>query len=150
MCLGFADCNISSTYLYEQPASHSMLTTYYYISFLTFFFPNIKTVINIFPDLKCKRNPLKSAWLSLHDGHSSVQLHFSFSPPRLSFVLPPSFLPSSLPSGPALPGHSSRRVHFERINTVPIKGQRAARRSTRKHHSLSRTLLRYGKKYRRC
>ncbi|XP_015227596.1 PREDICTED: inactive rhomboid protein 1 isoform X1 [Cyprinodon variegatus] len=37
---------------------------------------------------------------------------------------------------------SSRRVHFERINTVPVKGQRAARRSIRKHHSLSRTLLR--------
>uniref|UniRef100_A0A3P8X1L1 Uncharacterized protein n=1 Tax=Cynoglossus semilaevis TaxID=244447 RepID=A0A3P8X1L1_CYNSE len=36
----------------------------------------------------------------------------------------------------------SRRVHFERINTVPIKGQRAARRSVRKHYSLSRTLLR--------
>uniref|UniRef100_A0A096LUH3 Inactive rhomboid protein n=1 Tax=Poecilia formosa TaxID=48698 RepID=A0A096LUH3_POEFO len=36
----------------------------------------------------------------------------------------------------------SRRVHFERINTVPVKGQRAARRSVRKHHSLSRTLLR--------
>eukprot|EP00063_Salmo_salar_P084923 XP_014059758.1 PREDICTED: inactive rhomboid protein 1-like isoform X3 [Salmo salar] len=37
---------------------------------------------------------------------------------------------------------SSRRVHFERINTVPVKGQRASRRGPRKHHSLSRTLLR--------
>eukprot|EP00063_Salmo_salar_P084924 XP_014059759.1 PREDICTED: inactive rhomboid protein 1-like isoform X4 [Salmo salar] len=36
----------------------------------------------------------------------------------------------------------SRRVHFERINTVPVKGQRASRRGPRKHHSLSRTLLR--------
>ncbi|CAB1341805.1 unnamed protein product, partial [Coregonus sp. 'balchen'] len=37
---------------------------------------------------------------------------------------------------------SSRRVHFERISTVPVKGQRASRRGPRKHHSLSRTLLR--------
>ncbi|XP_031420721.1 inactive rhomboid protein 1 isoform X1 [Clupea harengus] len=40
---------------------------------------------------------------------------------------------------------SSKRVHFERIHTVPIKGPRAARRSSRssrRHHSLSRTLLR--------
>lgn len=54
-----------------------------------------------------------------------------------------SFSPSS---GAALPRRSSRRVHFERINTVPVKGQRAARRSTRRHHSLSRTLLRYYRK----
>lgn len=65
----------------------------------------------------------------------------------LSFLFPSPFFRSfPPPSGPALPGHSSRRVHFERINTVPIKGQRAARRSTRRHHSLSRTLLRYGRK----
>ncbi|KAF7691031.1 hypothetical protein HF521_011328 [Silurus meridionalis] len=37
---------------------------------------------------------------------------------------------------------SSRRVRFERINTVPIKGHRAVRRSVRKHQSLSRTLIR--------
>ncbi|XP_043089911.1 inactive rhomboid protein 1 isoform X4 [Puntigrus tetrazona] len=37
---------------------------------------------------------------------------------------------------------SSRRVHFERINTVPIKGHRAGRRGFRRHQSLSRTLLR--------
>ncbi|XP_063046244.1 inactive rhomboid protein 1 isoform X2 [Engraulis encrasicolus] len=40
---------------------------------------------------------------------------------------------------------SSKRVHFERIHTVPIKGPRAARRSfrsSRRHYSLSRTLLR--------
>lgn len=55
----------------------------------------------------------------------------------------PLFFTSSSSSGSALPGRSSRRVHFERINTVPIKGQRAARRSVRKHYSLSRTLLRY-------
>lgn len=63
----------------------------------------------------------------------------------VSFLLLPS-VPILSPSGPALLGHSSRRVHFERINTVPIKGQRAARRSIRKHHSLSRTLLRYGRR----
>uniref|UniRef100_A0A3B1JEN4 Uncharacterized protein n=1 Tax=Astyanax mexicanus TaxID=7994 RepID=A0A3B1JEN4_ASTMX len=35
----------------------------------------------------------------------------------------------------------SRRVHFERIHTVPIKGHRAGRRSFRRHHqSFSRTL----------
>lgn len=69
---------------------------------------------------------------------------FSFSLPVVVFSL--SFFFFLPPPGPALPGHSSRRVHFERINTVPIKGQRAARRSIRKHHSLSRTLLRYGRK----
>ncbi|XDV12594.1 hypothetical protein PO909_001219 [Leuciscus waleckii] len=37
---------------------------------------------------------------------------------------------------------SSRRVHFERINTVPIKGHRAGRHGFRRHQSLSRTLLR--------
>ncbi|XP_033887214.2 inactive rhomboid protein 1 isoform X1 [Acipenser ruthenus] len=36
----------------------------------------------------------------------------------------------------------SKRVHFERINTVPIKGQRAARRPMRKPQSLSRLFLR--------
>ncbi|GAA6093066.1 inactive rhomboid protein 1 isoform X1, partial [Tachysurus ichikawai] len=36
---------------------------------------------------------------------------------------------------------SSRRVRFERISTVPIKGHRAVRRSMRKHQSLSRTLI---------
>ncbi|MED6240779.1 Inactive rhomboid protein 1, partial [Ataeniobius toweri] len=59
----------------------------------------------------------------------------------LSFPL--SFPATLLPlSRPVPAGHSSRRVHFERINTVPVKGQRAARHSIRKHHSLSRTLLR--------
>lgn len=62
----------------------------------------------------------------------------------LSFLSPsPSCCSFSPSSGAALPRRSSRRVHFERINTVPVKGQRAARRSTRRHHSLSRTLLRY-------
>ncbi|MGH0135636.1 UNVERIFIED_CONTAM: hypothetical protein FKN15_057941 [Acipenser sinensis] len=37
---------------------------------------------------------------------------------------------------------SSKRVHFERINTVPIKGQRAARRPMMKPQSLSRLFLR--------
>ncbi|MBN3276838.1 RHDF1 protein, partial [Polyodon spathula] len=37
---------------------------------------------------------------------------------------------------------SSKRVHFERINTVPIKGQRAARRPMRKPQSLSKLFLR--------
>lgn len=65
----------------------------------------------------------------------------------LSFLSPSPFCCSFSPSsGAALPRRSSRRVHFERINTVPVKGQRAARRSTRRHHSLSRTLLRYYRK----
>lgn len=65
----------------------------------------------------------------------------------LSFLSPsPSRCSFSPSSGAALPRRSSRRVHFERINTVPVKGQRAARRSTRRHHSLSRTLLRYYRK----
>ncbi|XP_039629886.1 inactive rhomboid protein 1 isoform X2 [Polypterus senegalus] len=36
----------------------------------------------------------------------------------------------------------SKRVHFERINTMPIQGQRAARRSMTKPHSLSKLFLR--------
>ncbi|MBN3283360.1 RHDF1 protein, partial [Polyodon spathula] len=36
----------------------------------------------------------------------------------------------------------SKRVHFERINTVPIKGQRAARRPMGKSRSLSKLFLR--------
>lgn len=105
--------------------------------------------------VKKKRNPnpKSSASLFLHDGDSAGLPHFSISLALVVFSLPFSFLlfplatssPLSLPPH-ALPGHSSRRVHFERINTVPIKGQRAARRSTRRHHSLSRTLLRYGRK----
>lgn len=102
-------------------------------------------------------NPKSSASLFLHDGNSTVRPHFSISLALVVFSLPFSFLlfplatssPLSLPPH-ALPGHSSRRVHFERINTVPIKGQRAARRSTRRHHSLSRTLLRYGRKSLAC
>lgn len=102
-------------------------------------------------------NPKSSASLFLHDGDSTVWPHFSISLALVVFSLPFSFLlfplaTSSPLSHPphALPGHSSRRVHFERINTVPIKGQRAARRSTRRHHSLSRTLLRYGRKSLAC
>ncbi|XP_015215862.1 inactive rhomboid protein 1 isoform X3 [Lepisosteus oculatus] len=37
---------------------------------------------------------------------------------------------------------SSKRVHFERINTVPVKGHRAARRARRKPQSLSKLFLR--------
>ncbi|KAJ8363767.1 hypothetical protein SKAU_G00125980 [Synaphobranchus kaupii] len=36
---------------------------------------------------------------------------------------------------------SSKRVHFERINTVPIKGQRAGRRVPRRRQSLSKIFL---------
>lgn len=95
-------------------------------------------------------NPKSSASLFLHDDWSAVQQpHFSHSLALVVFSLSFSFLlfPLAISDAhpPALPGHSSRRVHFERINTVPIKGQRAARRSTRRHHSLSRTLLRYGR-----
>ncbi|XP_048847857.1 inactive rhomboid protein 1-like isoform X1 [Brienomyrus brachyistius] len=36
----------------------------------------------------------------------------------------------------------SRRVHFERISTVPVKGQRAARRASRTGRSLSKIFLR--------
>lgn len=63
----------------------------------------------------------------------------SFSLLLLFLVL--FFLSSCPPSPRAV--HSSRRVHFERINTVPIKGHRAGRHSFRRHQSLSRTLLRY-------
>lgn len=95
-------------------------------------------------------NPKSSASLFLHADWSAVQQpHFSHSMALLVFSLSFSFLLFPLATSDAhllaLPGHSSRRVHFERINTVPIKGQRAARRSTRRHHSLSRTLLRYGR-----
>lgn len=95
-------------------------------------------------------NPKSSASLFLHDDWSTVQQpHFSHSLALVVFSLSFSFLLFPLATSDAhplaLPGHSSRRVHFERINTVPIKGQRAARRSTRRHHSLSRTLLRYGR-----
>ncbi|KTF75341.1 hypothetical protein cypCar_00042365, partial [Cyprinus carpio] len=62
----------------------------------------------------------------------------SFSLLLLFLVL--FFLSSCPPSPRAV--HSSRRVHFERINTVPIKGHRAGRHSFRRHQSLSRTLLR--------
>ncbi|KAG7491836.1 hypothetical protein MATL_G00008410 [Megalops atlanticus] len=37
---------------------------------------------------------------------------------------------------------SGKRVHFERINTVPIKGQRAGRRVPRRRQSLSKIFLR--------
>lgn len=95
-------------------------------------------------------NPKSSASLFLHDDWSAVQQpHFSHSLALVVFSLSFSFLLFPLATSDAhllaLPGRSSRRVHFERINTVPIKGQRAARRSTRRHHSLSRTLLRYGR-----
>ncbi|KPP62945.1 hypothetical protein Z043_118833, partial [Scleropages formosus] len=38
---------------------------------------------------------------------------------------------------------SSKKVHFERISTVPIKGSRAARRVSRRGRSLSKLFLRY-------
>ncbi|KAI1896024.1 hypothetical protein AGOR_G00090540 [Albula goreensis] len=37
---------------------------------------------------------------------------------------------------------SNKRVHFERINTVPVKGQRAGRRAPRRRQSLSKVFLR--------
>ncbi|KAJ8387132.1 hypothetical protein AAFF_G00160720 [Aldrovandia affinis] len=37
---------------------------------------------------------------------------------------------------------SSKRVHFDRINTVPVKGPRAARRGSRRPQSLSKMFLR--------
>ncbi|XP_035253095.1 inactive rhomboid protein 1-like isoform X3 [Anguilla anguilla] len=37
---------------------------------------------------------------------------------------------------------SSKRVHFERIHTVPVKGPRAARRGSRRPQSLSKIFLR--------
>ncbi|XP_041133866.1 inactive rhomboid protein 1 isoform X2 [Polyodon spathula] len=60
----------------------------------------------------------------------------------LSLSLSLSLSPSLLSLLPALPLSSSKRVHFERINTVPIKGQRAARRPMGKSRSLSKLFLR--------
>lgn len=79
-----------------------------------------------------------SCW-SIFQFFSFTLFFFSFSLLLPFFVL--FFLFSRPTSSRAV--HSSRRVHFERINTVPIKGHRAGRRGFRRHQSLSRTLLRY-------
>lgn len=106
---------------------------------------NFPNVVNLNKKNKSRPNSLLCSLCMMATALSSCT--FPSHCLLLSFLFAsPSFCSFSPPSGSALPGHSSRRVHFERINTVPIKGQRAARRSTRKHHSLSRTLLRYGRK----
>lgn len=87
--------------------------------------------------------------ISLYGSIAVFQLfsHTSFPLLFLSLPLLLVLASSSISFNPnlrLLPICSSRRVHFERINTVPIKGHRAGRRSFRRHHqSLSRTLIRY-------
>lgn len=89
--------------------------------------------LGLLPLLVCQRLSPPHIFLSCYQLEEQVALAW----PRGALK------PSSFPAAIQVSLLCSRQVHFERTQTLPVRGHQVGRRPLRKRQSLPRTLLRY-------